>query len=62
MRWYWIDRFVEFAQRFQPDLSTAYRIDLRYDDMVICAQKEQKKDKKAEPKDPQKEAERELRD
>jgi len=37
------DRFVEFAQKYQPDLTGAYRVDLRYDDMIICAQKDQKK-------------------
>jgi len=38
-----LDRFIEFAQRFQPDLAGVYRIDLRYDDMVICAQHDEKK-------------------
>jgi len=36
-----LDRFIEFAQKFQPDLSRAYRIDLRYNDMIVCAEKKE---------------------
>ena len=34
------ERYLEFARNFQPDLADVYRMDLRYDDMIICARKD----------------------
>ncbi len=32
-----LDRFAEFIEHYNPDLSHVTRFDLRYDDMIICA-------------------------
>lgn len=32
-----LNRFADFISRFNPDLDSVRQIDLRYDDMIICA-------------------------
>jgi hypothetical protein len=34
-----IDKFVEFVARFQPDLNEIKTLDLRFDDMIICSER-----------------------
>lgn len=33
-------RFVDFVEKYETDLTDVYRLDLRYDNMIICARRE----------------------
>ena len=42
------DRFVEFTGRYDADLSGVIRMDLRYENMIICALSDEEMERRAE--------------